>query len=228
MCSRKYNIRVINHIKVDGHIGYNLKIQINDSSPFIISKRYSELKLLNDLLRKETSSNSFPKFPPKKFFGFNSEEFVKKRQQELDVYFQAICNSVEFSKLNSFTKFIDDCIQGQKENKIISERPTEVPGVPIVSKKKIKSTIDSYRSIFKPNKNDYENLSPKDKAMEDEELKKIVNDFKQKFIDIDFQVKQFVSEKREQKYDEIIKTGKPLDNEDENEMYNLEMIIILI
>ena len=78
MSSRKYNIRVINHIKVDGHIGYNLKIQINDSSPFIISKRYSELKLLNDLLRKETSSNSFPKFPPKNFSDLIQKNLLKK------------------------------------------------------------------------------------------------------------------------------------------------------
>ena len=136
MSSKKYIIRVNNHTRSDGHVGYDLKIQIDNKSPFIVSKRYSELKILNDLLRKQTQSNSFPKFPPKKFFGFNSEEFIKKRQQELDAYFQSICSSQEFSKLPSFIRFIDDCLQSQNDNKLTSERPTEVPGVSINYKKK--------------------------------------------------------------------------------------------
>ena len=213
MSSKKYNIRVNNHTRSDGHVGYDLKIQIDNKSPFIVSKRYSELKILNDLLRKETQSNSFPKFPPKKFFGFNSEEFIKKRQQELDAYFQSICSSQEFSKLPPFIRFIDDCLQSQNDNKLTSERPTEVPGVSINYKKKTKSNIDPFREKFRPYKSDYEEV----KYVKDEELKKIVDDSKRQFVDIDFQAKQNMSEKKEKQYSEIVGSGKILNNENENE-----------
>ena len=218
MSTRKYNIKVINHTRTDGHVGYNLKIEILDNNmSFMVSKRYSELKTFNDLLRKETSSNAFPKFPPKKFFGFNSEEFINKRQQELDVYFQAICASPEFTKLNSFVKFIEECKQSQNDFKIISERPTEVAGASMISSKKnAKSTVDPYRERFRPNKNEYEQLTPGDMKQKDEEFKKIVNESKNKFVDIDFQVKQNLSEKNEKKYNEIIQNDKILNNEIEN------------
>ena len=78
MKSKKYNIRVTDHSKVDGHVGYFLKIEIDNLSSLVISKRYSELKILNDLLRKETSSNNFPKFPPKNFLDLIQRNLSKK------------------------------------------------------------------------------------------------------------------------------------------------------
>ena len=213
MSSKKYNIKVVGHTKTDGHVGYNLKIQLDNNASFLVSKRYSELKILNDLLRKETPSNAFPKFPPKKFFGFNSEEFIKKRQQELDIYFQGICSSQEFTKLPSFLKFIDDCLKSQNENKLMSEKPSEVIGNSIYSKKSQKSNIDPYREKLRPKRSDYEKVT----NVKDEEFKKIVDDSKKKFIDIDFQVKQNLSDKNEKKYSEIILGDKILNNENECE-----------
>ena len=213
MKSKKYNIKVIDHSKVDGHVGYLLKIEIDSLTPIVKLKRYSELKTLNDSLRKETSSNNFPKFPPKKFFGFNSEEFIKKRQQELDAYFQSICSSQDFSKLPSFVKFIEDCFKSQNENKLMSERPTTVVDGQMSSTKKEKSTINIYRERYKPKGEDYEKLSADE--MKKEEFEKIVDKFTEKFIEIDFQVKQNMIEKKEKKYNDIIKEDNILKNDNE-------------
>ena len=218
MKPKKYNVKVTNHSKMDGHVGYHLKIWIDNNAPFLVSKRYSELKILNDLLRKETSSNSFPKFPPKKFFGFNSEDFVRKRQQELDAYFQAICNSSEFSKLNSFVKFIEDCSKSQNENKIMSERPTTIPVIQPKTEKQAKSKINSYREKYRPNKNDFTKLSLNESKKEEEEFKKIVNDTKNKFIEIDFQIEQNISEYKEKKYKDIITEDKVLSGDIESDI----------
>ncbi len=87
----------------------------SEGRSFKILKRYSELKNLNDILRKETPSNSFPKFPPKKFFGSSNEEFIIKRQQELNSYFISLSN--EFSQLPSLIKFIEE----SKKNAIAIE-----------------------------------------------------------------------------------------------------------
>lgn len=216
MKSKKYNVRVTNHSKVDGHVGYFLKIEVSNVPPFLISKRYSELKTLNDLLRKETSNNSFPKFPPKKFFGFNTEEFIKKRQQDLDVFFQLICNSPEFSNLTSFVKFIEDCLKCQTDNKLMSERPTAIMDAKPNVTKKAKSTIDSYRERFRPKKTEYNILNFQDMKKEEPQFQKIVNDSKNKFVDICFQVKQNISEENEKKYNDIIKQDNILNDENDN------------
>ena len=118
MEKKKLKINVKDHSKSDGHVEYNLTILLPEGISFKIGKRYSELKNLNDSLKRETNNNAFPKFPPKKFFGFNSEEFINKRQQELNVYFEGICNSKEFSKLPSFVKFVDDCKKNIKDTRV--------------------------------------------------------------------------------------------------------------
>ncbi len=215
MESKKINVKVVNHSKVDGHVGYFLEIETGPNMSFTISKRYSELKTLNDLLRKETNNNSFPKFPPKKFFGFASEEFINRRQQELNVYFGSICKSQEFSKLPSFVKFIDDCIKSKNDLKIMSERPTVVQTGQTNYPKSTKTTIDSFREKFRPDKVECKKLSEEEIKAQDEEFQKIVNDFKSQFIEIDFQVAQNISEQNEKKYDDLIKGDNVLKVSDE-------------
>ena len=215
MKSKKYIIKVTDHSKIDGHVGYYLKIEIDNISSIVILKRYSELKILNDSLRKETSSNIFPKFPPKKFFGYNSEEFIKKRQQELDIYFQSLCSSQDFCKLPSFIKFIEDCFKSQSENKILSERPTTTVDEQLNSTKKEKSTINIYRERFRPKREDYQKLSIAEMKKEEGEVRKIVDEFKGKLIEIDFQVEQNITEKMEKKYNDIIKEFNLLKVENE-------------
>ena len=216
----KLKIIVKGHSKIEGHIIYELSIQFDDDISFTVQKRYSELKTMHDSLRRETNSNSFPKFPPKKFFGIYTEEFLKKRQQDLDAYFQAICKSSEFSKLPSFVKFIDDCLKSQNDNKLLSERPTSIMDKRSNIPRKTKSTIDSYRLRFKPDKKEYNLLSLQDMKKEEPEFQKIVNDSKNKFIDICFQVKQNISEENEKKYNDIIKADNILN--DENDSDNIQ------
>ena len=215
MESKKYNVKVTNHSKVDGHVNYYLEIEIGQNISFIISKRYSELKTLNDLLRKETNNNSFPKFPPKKFFGFASEEFINRRQQELNVYFGSICKSEEFSKLPSFIKFIDDCVKSKNDSKIMSERSTVVPSGQTNYPKTTKSTIDSFREKFRPDNVECKKLSEEEMKAQDDEFQKIVNNFKSQFIEIDFQVAQNMSEQNEKKYNDLIKGDNVLKPSDE-------------
>lgn len=215
MESKKINIKVTNHSKVDGHVGYFLDIEAGPNISFTISKRYSELKTLDGLMRKETNNNSFPKFPPKKFFGFASEEFINKRQQELSVYFGLICKNPEFSKLPSFVKFIEDCIKSKNDLKLMSERPTAVPVGQTNYPKTTKSTIDSFREKFRPDKVECKKLSGEEMKIQDEEFQKIVNDFKSQFIEIDFQVAQNMSEQNEKKYENLIKEDNVLKPNDE-------------
>ena len=107
MESERYKISVIGHTKVDTHTEYTIVIEKKDVS-FSFSERYSNLKTLNDLMKKATTSNAFPKFPPRKFFGAEDEKFINKRQQELNNYFEIISISPQFSNLPPLIKFIKE------------------------------------------------------------------------------------------------------------------------
>lgn len=209
----KYTIVIISHEKVEGHYNYTIKITINDSMTFNAIKRFSELKALNDVLKKESTSNNFPKFPPKKFF--TNEEFIKRRQQELNVYFNTMCNSPEFSKLPSLIKFVKDCLRAQGDNKKLFEKSTNAPLSMDYIKTMPKSIITPYRQSFKPSyKCDIKTIN--EMNQKDEEYKNIVEDFKAKFVDIDFQVKPHPSENGERKYKKIMEENNVLNDDNNN------------
>lgn len=210
----KYTIVIISHEKVEGHYNYTIKITINDSMTINTIKRFSELKALNDILKKESTSNNFPKFPPKKFF--TNEEFIKKRQQELNAYFNIMCSTPEFSKLPSLVKFVKDCAKAQGDNKKLLEQTPDVATALDYTKTETKSMITPYRQRFKPNY-EYKMQNINEMEQKDAEFKNIVNNFKTKFVDIDFQVKKNISEKGEKKYKQIMEENNMLNNGNNNE-----------
>ena len=76
-------------------------------------------------MKKSTNKATFPKFPPKKFFGGDDEKFLAKRQQELNVFFELISKDEEFSSLPPLIKFIKEKSQKKEklEKNIIKEKP---------------------------------------------------------------------------------------------------------
>ena len=214
MESKKIKISIKEHSKSEGHIEYILLIEI-DGHSFKVPKRYSELKTLNDSLRRETNSNNFPKFPPKKFFGFVNEDFINKRQQELNTYFEGICNSSEFSSLPSFLKFMDDCKQHMKGNKSKDEKKEEPKNISVLKKTMSdKTTIDRIREKLRPEKRVIKKLSNDEKRAMEDEFNKIVEDCNKKYIAIDFEVELHPKQKSENYYLKIINEDKDLGNKD--------------
>ena len=176
MDSKKIKISIKEHNKSEGHIAYILLIEL-DGQSFKVPKRYSELKTLNDSLRRETNSNAFPKFPPKKFFGFSSEDFINKRQQELNTFFEGICNSNEFSNLPSFQKFIDSCKQNMKGNQVKDEKKEETKNTNMLKKRMSdKTTIDKLREKLRPEKREIKTLNQNDIKNLEDQFFKIVED----------------------------------------------------
>ena len=212
MDSKKINISINEHNRSEGHINYILLIEINGQS-FKVPKRYSELSTLNASLRKETNSNSFPKFPPKKFFGVEKEDFINKRQQELNTFFQGICNSSEFSKLPSFIKFMDSCKQLMKGNKIKDEKKDENNNINILKKRMSdKTTIDQIREKLRPEKREIKRLTKDEIRNMEDDYNKIVEDCNKKYITIDFEVELHPKQRCESEYEKIIKEEKNLAN----------------
>ena len=218
MEKKKLKISVVGHAKIEGHITYFLKFETEEGLTFKISKRYSELKTLNDLLRKETNSNSYPKFPPKKFFGVSNEDFIKKRQQELNVFFEGICSSSEFSELKSFKAFVASCKKTVKDTtKIEVQQKKEKKDTNYLKKTmSVKTIINPFREKLRPEKKESKRLNPEEIKNIEDEFNSIVEDATRKYISIDFEVELKPNQKNEKGYVKVINEDKNLGNKEIN------------
>ena len=162
MKKERYNIKIIGHSRIDDHIEYIINVE-NNGINFTFTERYSDLRNLSELMRKSTNKPTFPKFPPKKFFGGDDEKFLAKRQQELNVFFELISKDEEFSTLPPLIKFIKEKSEKKESNgkniNIIKEKPKV---------EKIEET-EPKKNINKVTEKDYLN---------------IVKEYDQKFYDI--------------------------------------------
>ena len=113
----KYNLIIINHKINNNHAEYLLRLLNNNEIVVEFYERYSVLKTLHDNLKKEISSNNFPKFPPKKFFLNTEEKFLNQRQTELNTYFELLFKNKDFVNLPSLKKFINNSIKKYAKNK---------------------------------------------------------------------------------------------------------------
>ena len=146
MDSDSYNIKVIGHSKKDGHTIYVISVEKNGIN-FTFTERYSELRNLSESMRKIVNKSTFPKFPPKKFFGGDDEKFLTKRQQELNTFFELISKDTEFSSLPQLIKFIKE--KKEKNEKMIT------PAKPNIEKNEINETK---KSLIKTSEKDYNNI----------------------------------------------------------------------
>ena len=160
MESDRYIIKVIDHIKKEGHMHYIINVETNGQN-FSFTERYSGLRVLNDTMKKYTNKPTFPKFPPKKFFGSEEEKFIIKRQQEINTYFENICKDPDLSTLPPLIKFIEDKISKQN----LSENTEQIKKENIkIEEKELK------KSLKNSNEKDYE---------------KIVKELNKKFYEMD-------------------------------------------
>ena len=165
MEAERYKIKIIGHTKIDNHTEYIISIEKNGTK-FSFSERYKNLKALDDLMRKYTNNNGFPKFPPKKFFGSEDEKFIIKRQNEINNYFEVISNHREFSSLPPLLKFIEE----KKEKAEISKKD-ETKNASITQPKK--------ELEIKPEKEMKKSLKKSD-----DDYNKIMNDYISQFYDM--------------------------------------------
>ena len=179
MEAERYKITIIGHTKIDTHTEYTISVEKKDEK-FSFSERYKNLKALDDLMRKYTSNNGFPKFPPKKFFGSEDEKFIIKRQNEINNYFETISNHPEFSSLPPLLKFIEE----KKEKYAATIKKDEAKNTLVTQLKKdleIKPEKEMKKSLKK----------------NDDDYIKIINDFISQFYDMNnFYDKDMISDNK--------------------------------
>jgi hypothetical protein len=194
----RYKIKIIGHTKIDTHTEYIISIEKKGIN-FSFSERYKNLKALDDLMKKYTNNNGFPKFPPKKFFGSEDEKFIIKRQNEINNYFEVISNHPEFSKLPPLLKFIEE----KKEKYAVTNKKTESQ---VASVTQLKKDLE-----VKPEKE-----IKKSMKKTDDDYNKIINDFISQFYDMSggYYDKDMISENKS--YEKFFDNNKIMDNNEKN------------
>lgn len=175
--NKGYRIMISNHSKQSDHVEYLITLVSMSDSSFKVEfyERYSVLKTLHDALRKETTSSSFPKFPPKKFFGSSDEKFLNQRQIELNTYFSSIFNNKDFCQLPSLKRWIEDALQKHSTSSNINQPDVkETQTAYGDTKKNTESSVEQNTAITK------ENLESEKKR-----IKEIINACSKQFIEMD-------------------------------------------
>ena len=191
MESQRYKIKVIGHTKIDDHMEYIINVEQNGKE-FSFTERYSGLRGLNEALRKSTNKLTFPKFPPKKFFGSEDEKFIIKRQQEINIYFELICKDQDFVSLPPLIKFIEE--KQKKQN---------VKGAPKIKKESVKDEQSELKKSLK--------------GVSEKDYDKIVKDLQNKFYNMNSYDNMNDNDKGQ--YIKFFKTNKLNHDDDDDEVY---------
>ena len=212
METKIYKVNVINHKKIDGHIAYILSVQ-NPRTGLNITfvERYSNLRNLYELMKKESSNKNFPSFPPKKFFGYEDEKFVIKREKDLNEFFEKINADENFSKLSSLIKYIEANLEKNLKKEEVSSRQIQYSKQSQIYNKNMINCIKGKR------------LTQEEYKKECIEGKKIVDDYKLKFISLDYDIDIKNNEKIEKKYENLMRDKLIFNDEDKDDLSNMDI-----
>jgi hypothetical protein len=86
-----FTAQVMDYKKDDGIVSYSIKILISEDESFSIQDRYRNMRALWEEIRRESNNpDRLPEFPPKKWFGSKSREFLESRVKALEIFFNTL------------------------------------------------------------------------------------------------------------------------------------------
>ena len=216
MESQSYKINIINHTRVDGRVCYVVSVEnLGTGLNFSFSERYTNLRNLYELMKKESANKNFPSFPPNKLFGYEEEKFVITREKDLNEFFEKINSNENFSKLPSLIKYIEENLKKNPNKEIISSRQIENT---LQNKNVNNINKNIFNSSFKGKK-----LTPEEYKKELIEGKKIVDNYSLKFIKLDYEIEIKNDENNEKKYENIAKENLIINDEENKEVNSVDI-----
>mmetsp|Transcript_13954 Transcript_13954/g.20314 ORF Transcript_13954/g.20314 Transcript_13954/m.20314 type:complete len:156 (-) Transcript_13954:81-548(-) len=113
-------------------VAYVIKV-VNGDRTWNLEKRYSQFEDLDAVMRSKFWYMSVPKLPTKKMFFNFDNEFVGKRQKELEIYLRDMLQVACFSQSDEMWQFLTDSRSvvgsGPPELEEENKRHAEVGGV---------------------------------------------------------------------------------------------------
>ena len=190
MENEKYKVQVVNHVKVENHIEYLISIiEVSSNSKIIFSEKFTNLRNLYDLMKKESKTKNFPPFAPNKLFGYEEENFVIQRTKDLNKFFEEINNNDNYSNLPSLKKFITLNLKQRKSNVKPAKHPQMNEIKFNINNQRIKQRAKLFKNDFyKGNEESNRILDHKDFDKIENETKQIGIKFNNKFVKIDYDI----------------------------------------
>ena len=207
----KYDMKVISHIEVENHIEYLVNISdTNSDFNIFYPEKFSELRNLYELMKKEAKDKNFPQFPPNKLFGYEEENFVIQRAKDLNKFFQEIIKNPTYRNLTSFNKYITSNLKRNNINNKKTKNPEDNKIKTGINRQRIRRRAELFNNDFYYNKKKEKNKKNKNEKnnLTKDEINQIIDKFEKKFVKLDYDIKINSHEKAQKKYANICKFDK--------------------
>jgi hypothetical protein len=123
MDSKVYKVKFVKYEVAGGHVAYTVKIvDSKGSEAFHIKDRYSSMRSFWKNMVAEFDKAVPPSFPPKKWFGNKEAEFIKRRMEELEHFFNSLLEDPKLASSNVTQTYFT--------RKKVAEKPASPPRAP--------------------------------------------------------------------------------------------------
>lgn len=197
-----FRVQIMDYVKGEGYVTYSMKVYSVDDTSFHVEDRYRNMRNLWENIKDDAvHADRIPDFPPKKWFGSKSREFLEVRKTALQNFFNNLLDSPDKNIFKHVMKYfkrlaknreakdaliaIEEAASGKKDtNKQTKREDTKVELKP--------------QARQTPNKHEEEkSIKPKREAYQDsktavtskdynEHCSKIVENFNKKLIDLGY------------------------------------------
>lgn len=108
------------YVIVEGHVEYLIEVKDSKNSEiWTFNRRYSAMRTWHDSVKPQLES--LPKFPPKKYFGNLSHNFIEKRKALLENYFNTLLEMMEHPLVREFIRPRDVVLTMEQQASIIAQ-----------------------------------------------------------------------------------------------------------
>lgn len=100
-----FKIQIVGFTKEDGYVAYNIKVLTGENS-FHITDRYKNMRSLWESIKRDSAhADRIPEFPPKKWFGNKTKEFLEQRRLALEIFLNTLLESPDKVIFNHIMKY---------------------------------------------------------------------------------------------------------------------------
>lgn len=196
-----FRVQISSFSKEDGIVTYNVRVFTVGDNSFQIMDRYRNMRSLWEEIRRDSPDpDRLPEFPPKKWFGSKSREFLDQRRAALEVFFNTLLDNPNKTVFRHIMKYfkklaknreakdaiqnIEEIASGVSQSIIVQEeeRPKQISAPrPAQTKEEVKENKSPTKPL--PGREQRAGVSTKDYS---ESCNKIVENFNKRLIDLGY------------------------------------------
>lgn len=116
-----FKIQIGSYNKEEGMVTYNIRVLSVGDNSFHIIDRYRNMRSLWEEIRRDSPDpDRIPEFPPKKWFGGRSREFLDNRKSALEIFFNTLLESPDKNVYNHIMKYFKKLAKNREAKDAIS------------------------------------------------------------------------------------------------------------